>query len=97
MNATAEVVLDAVREFWGLHGFSPSIRDVMEMTGISSTSVVSYNLRKLKDAGFIDYWPEITRSITVTGLDAHVRSFFRDQRLVSASPANTNATGSGEA
>src|SRR5690554_4463887 len=41
----------------------PSIREVADMMGTSSTSVAKYNLNLLQELGWIKYTPKIARSI----------------------------------
>jgi repressor LexA len=52
-------ILRVIQEWVAQNGYPPTIRDIGEAVGISSTSVVNYNLNKLVDAGFV------TRSKTV--------------------------------
>lgn len=47
--------------------YPPSIRDIQEGCGISSTSVVDYNLRKLEEKGFIRRDREVSRGIEILG------------------------------
>lgn len=61
-------VLNAIRAYKDEHGFSPSMRDLMGMTGITSLSVVSYYLRRLENDGLIRRTENINRSIEVTGM-----------------------------
>lgn len=60
---TTLLVLDAIETYWLEHRFSPSIRDIMEITGITSTSVVRYHLLLLERRGCITRVPTIPRSI----------------------------------
>lgn len=46
-------ILAFVERFWREHGHSPSVREVMEGTGQSSTSVIHYHLRILEERGLI--------------------------------------------
>ena len=46
------------------HGNSPSIREIGEMAGISSTSVVAYHLKALEKAGL---FKRIDRKIDIGG------------------------------
>jgi repressor LexA len=48
------------------HGYPPSIREIGAAAGISSTSVVSYNLKRLEEKGLISRDEEISRGITLT-------------------------------
>ena len=56
-------ILEAIETFWNLHGYGPSFRDLQELTGISSTSVVWYQLRRLREQGVVDYEPDVARSV----------------------------------
>jgi len=60
-------VLEAIRKYKSEYGFSPSIRDLMELTGITSTSVVHYYIRLLEDEKLIRRTPGVSRSLDVTG------------------------------
>jgi len=46
-------IINFIAEFLHDKGYPPSIRDIAEGCGISSTSVVAYNLNKLEEAGYI--------------------------------------------
>ena len=48
------------------HGISPSVRDLQNMLGLSSKSVVAYRLRRLKRLGAIAYEYAKSRTITIT-------------------------------
>lgn len=65
LNGTSERLLDAIVGFWKAFGYSPSYRDLMATAGLSSASVVDYNLRKLRDLGYVSYEPGIARSIVL--------------------------------
>jgi len=60
--STTDLVLEAIKMFWHEKGYSPSIRDIMEATGISSTSVVHYHILKLERAGVISRTVRVARS-----------------------------------
>ena len=64
-HSTTAAVLQAIQAFWAEEGFSPSIRDVMDATGITSTSVVRYHLLKLEQAGVIERTPGVARSYVI--------------------------------
>lgn len=63
-------VLEAIRRFKSDHGYSPSMRDLMEMTGISSLSVVKYYLDQLEMDGLIRRDRNIARSIEIGNFPA---------------------------
>lgn len=56
-------ILDFLAQFIEEHDYPPSIRDIQHGCGISSTSVVDYNLRRLEERGFIRRDREISRAI----------------------------------
>ena len=60
-------ILEFLRSFLDEKDYPPSIRDIQEGCGISSTSVVDYNLRKLEEKGFIKRDREVSRGIEVLG------------------------------
>ena len=49
--------------------YPPSIREIGAAAGISSTSVVSYNLRRLQEGGYISRDPEVSRGLKLTPPD----------------------------
>ncbi len=59
-------ILEAIRDWHDAHGYAPSIRDLMRMASISSTSVVDYSLGRLKEMGLVDRQRKIMRSIVLT-------------------------------
>ena len=63
--STTDLVLQAIKTFWAEEGYSPSIRDIMDATGISSTSVVWYHIDKLARAGAIKRTPGVARSYVI--------------------------------
>jgi repressor LexA len=56
-------ILGFIREFIEEHRFPPSIREIGENVGISSTSVVKYNLDALERKELIERDPDISRGI----------------------------------
>lgn len=62
LHSTTALVLQAIKAFWAAHGFSPSIRDIMAETGITSTSVVRYHIDRLERAGVMKRTPGVARS-----------------------------------
>jgi repressor LexA len=56
-------ILEFIREFIEENRFPPSIREIGETVGISSTSVVKYNLDALERKGFIQRDAEISRGM----------------------------------
>ncbi|MET7616171.1 MarR family transcriptional regulator [Streptomyces sp. NPDC005408] len=48
-----ESILRCIREWIAEHGEGPTIREIGERVGLSSTSSVAYQLRRLERAGLI--------------------------------------------
>lgn len=60
-------ILDFIDRFQQHHGYPPTIREIGQEVGISSTSVVDYNLRVLERRGLLHRDPDISRGIELTG------------------------------
>lgn len=58
-------LLDAIVAYREEHGYSPKIRELIEMTDFTSTSVVSYGLRQLRKHRLIDFVDGESRTITL--------------------------------
>jgi repressor LexA len=58
-------ILDYLSDFQARSGYPPSIREIGEKTGITSTSVVNYYLDQLEQAGYIERESHISRGIRV--------------------------------
>ena len=58
-------ILSFLRTFTEDKGYPPSIRDIQAACGISSTSVVDYNLRLLEQRGYIRRDREVSRGIEI--------------------------------
>ena len=59
-------ILDFIQEFTSDNGYPPSIRQIGASVGISSTSVVNYNLNRLVEEGFLDRDKKVSRGIRLT-------------------------------
>jgi repressor LexA len=60
-------ILTFLQQFITENRFPPTIREIGEKVGISSTSVVKYNLDALERKGFIERDREISRGIRLAG------------------------------
>lgn len=60
-------MLDFIQAFIDEHHFPPSIREIGKRVGISSTSVVKYNLDALQRRGLIERDREISRGLRLVG------------------------------
>jgi repressor LexA len=65
-------ILQFIDAFIDDHDYPPSIRQIQEACGISSTSVVDYNLRALEKGGYIRRAREISRGIHGSGKRSRV-------------------------
>lgn len=66
-----EQILNFVRAYLEAHFYAPSIREIQDACGISSTSVVDYNLKKLERAGLIRRDPSRARAIVLLDEKLH--------------------------
>src|SRR5512140_628693 len=55
-----------IRDYLTGHGYPPSNREIGHATGISSTSVVDYNLRRLERKGHLICDPKVSRGIKLS-------------------------------
>jgi repressor LexA len=67
MSERQQKILEFVVEYTADHGYPPSIREIGQAVGISSTSVVDYNLRALERSGLIRRDREVSRGLGVVG------------------------------
>ncbi len=65
MSERQRRILHYLEEFIRENGYPPSIRQIQAALGISSTSVVDYNLDLLEKRGLIRRRPRASRSITL--------------------------------
>jgi len=56
-------VLEVIEEYTQEYGYPPTIREIGELVGISSTSVVSYNLKVLQRKGYLTRSPDVSRGL----------------------------------
>lgn len=59
-------ILDFIRMFGLQSGYPPSIREIGKAVGISSTSVVNYNLNRLVEQGHLDRDQNVSRGLRLT-------------------------------
>ena len=56
-------ILIVIRDFTAEYGYPPTIRQIGEAVGISSTSVVSYNLGVLQRKGYLTRDRDVSRGL----------------------------------
>jgi repressor LexA len=56
-------VLECITDYLDTHGFPPTVREIGEYIDVSSTSLVSYYLKRLEERGLITREPGMSRAI----------------------------------
>jgi repressor LexA len=59
-------IVEYISEFWEKHGYPPTVRDILKGCGVSSTSVVDYNLKSLERQGYIKRHSGVSRGIELS-------------------------------
>ncbi len=75
LSARQEAILDFIRRFIEENGYPPTIRQIGSACGISSTSVVNYNLNKLESEGLLVRDREVSRGLRLPSLVAGANVF----------------------
>ncbi|BBY29472.1 transcriptional repressor LexA [Mycolicibacterium sediminis] len=65
-------ILDVIRSSVTTRGYPPSIREIGDAVGLTSTSSVAHQLRTLEKKGFLRRDPNRPRAVDVRGADDHV-------------------------
>ena len=81
-------LLDAIGSHMDDKGYPPTVRELQSACGISSTSVVDYNLDKLENLGLITRKREVSRGIQPT-----FKSGYRPRRMSIDVPVAGTITG----
>jgi repressor LexA len=68
LSPRQDAILSFINEYMEEHGYPPSIREIGAAAGISSTSVVDYNLRVLERDGYLRRDREISRGLGLSEL-----------------------------
>lgn len=64
-------ILDYISKYVDEHSYPPTIREIGNEVGISSTSVVNYHLNKLEDAGLLIREDRVSRGIRLADPVSH--------------------------
>jgi repressor LexA len=59
-------MLSFIQRFGDENGYPPSIREIGSAVGITSTSVVNYNLNRLVEEGYLDRHQNVSRGLRLT-------------------------------
>lgn len=65
MTNKQEQVYEIIKQFIDQNGYSPSIREIMKLMGLSSPATIHSHLCKLKEKGYITYVPDTNRTIRI--------------------------------
>jgi repressor LexA len=63
LTSRQEKIMAFIRKFIAENNYPPTIREIGEKVGISSTSMVSYNLKALEKEGLVSRDPTISRGL----------------------------------
>lgn len=63
LSTRRQQILGFIQEFITENGIPPTVRDIQRACQISSTSVVDYNLQKLRQSGYLNRRPDVARGI----------------------------------
>jgi len=65
LSSKQQKIINFIRRFLADRQYPPTIRDILVGCGLSSTSVVNYNLKILEKEGYIHRHPEVSRGIVI--------------------------------
>jgi SOS-response transcriptional repressor LexA len=65
---TRKEILAFIKSYWRTNGISPTFREIITGTSVTTTSVVSYHLDVLQEEGLLTYQKNTNRSIKPTGM-----------------------------
>ncbi len=75
-------ILDVIQDSMDSRNYAPSMREIGEAVGLSSTASVSHQLNKLELLGFISRDPRRPRTIDLLGADSPEESFNPNAAMV---------------
>lgn len=65
--STRQKIYNFIRAYWEEYNLSPSMREIMDGCGISSTSIVYHHILILRKEGIVDFRPKSNRTIVLVG------------------------------
>ncbi len=66
LSERQQKILEFLNQYVEENGYPPSIREIGAATGTSSTSVVSYNLKRLEERGYLNRDRQVSRGLKLT-------------------------------
>ena len=67
-------ILEFIRDYLDENTYPPTIREIGAAVGISSTSVVNYNLERLEELKLIERNREVSRGLRLVGYESPFRA-----------------------
>lgn len=58
-------IVNVIKEHYKKHKYSPTIREICDITNIKSTSTVHKHLKVLKDRGIVEWNPSLPRTLRI--------------------------------
>lgn len=75
LSERQQMIMSFIENFIEEHDYPPTIRDIQNGCNISSTSVVAYNLDKLKDGGQLNRHSEVSRGLSLANAGSNSNKF----------------------
>ena len=75
LSERQQMIMSFIENFIEEHDYPPTVRDIQNGCNISSTSVVSYNLDKLKDGGQLNRHSEVSRGLSLASAGSNSNKF----------------------
>ena len=66
LSKNQQSILRAIGDLSERQPWPPTVREIRDEAGVSSVSVVSYNMRKLGSMGYLSLTPWIARGVVIT-------------------------------
>jgi repressor LexA len=82
LTTVQQRIMDVIKDSMLTRNYAPSMREIGEAVGLSSTASVSHQLNKLELLGFISRDPRRPRTIDVLGVESSIESFNPDAAMV---------------
>ena len=73
LSSKQQRIIEFIHQFLVDNGYPPTVREIVSGCGISSTSVVNYNLNILEQEGYIRRHSEVSRGIELLTLSPALR------------------------
>ncbi|WP_250284680.1 MULTISPECIES: transcriptional repressor LexA [unclassified Frankia] len=90
-------VLEVIRDAVERRGYPPSVREIGDAVGLTSTSSVAHQLKTLEEKGFLRRDPHRPRAMEVLSAQAPVRPVPRQAPAVGTLAAGSSAAGPAQA